>query len=59
MTNKEKAEEIACIILSRDEQCESYHTLVEALVMMADWKDRQLLQEYQRKVRELSSKLLS
>lgn len=59
MTDKEKAEEIACNILSKDEQCESYNTLVNALMQMAEWKNRELLKEYQRKVKALSNKLLS
>lgn len=59
MTDKQKAEEIACTILSKDEQHESYTVLVNALMQMAQWKDRELLRALQGKVKELSNDLLS
>lgn len=58
MTNKEKAEEITSKIIAIDEPI-THSTLINALMMMAQWKDRELLKEYQRKVKVLSNKLLS
>lgn len=59
MTDKQKAEEIACRILSKDEQSESYSTLVSALLEMAYWKDSELLKKHQREVKRLSEHLLA
>lgn len=58
MTDKQKAEEIACRILSKDEQSESYSVLVCALMEMAYWKDSELLKQHQKEVKRLSDHLL-
>lgn len=58
MTDKQKAEEIACKILSKDEQSESYSVLVQALLEMAYWKDGELLKRLQKETSDLSKKLL-
>lgn len=58
MTDKEKAEEIASKIIAIDEPI-THSTLINALMMMAQWKDRELLRALQGKIKELSNDLLA
>ena len=58
MTDKQNADEIACKILSKDEQSESYSVLVQALLEMAYWKDEESLKKLQKETSNLSKKLL-
>lgn len=58
MTDKQKAEEIASKIIAIDEPI-THSTLINALMQMAQWKDRELLRALQDKVKELSNDLLA
>ena len=58
MTDKEKAEEITSKIIAIDEPI-THSTLINALMQMAQWKDRELLRALQGKVNELSNDLLT
>lgn len=58
MTNKQKAEEIASKIIAIDAPI-TYSTLINAMMEMAKYKDREVLKTLQNRVKELSDDLLS
>ena len=57
MTDQQKAEEIADNVIAFDEPI-TRESIVWAAMQMAKYKDRELLKEYQQKVKSLAYTLL-